>query len=518
MARPLSADALLKALRDEGLKVVEHSGWRTHNRAGHGAWGPVNGVIIHHTVTSGTDSSVELCYNGHSDLPGPLCHGVIDKAGTVHLVGNGRANHAGGGDPKVLAHVQAEDYDPAQELKPTRGNSNGVDGNAHFYGFEAINLGNGKDPWPAAQLEAIEKTSAAICRAHGWTASSVIAHKEWSSDKIDPRGFSMPGMRDRVADRLQGKASTPPKPAPTPAADEIVPKSRESAATMAKQAAKALADWPFITDVEKAHGLTEGLLLAVGSRETNLTNKTGDKGHGRGVWQLDDRWHPIPADFATNVREQAETAATMLAANYKALKTWAHAIAAYNAGVTGVKNALAAGKSADSATAGGDYAADVLGRQLLLHPAAKPPTSGGGASSSTTYTVKKGDTLTAIAKAHGTTVAKLVSLNKLKDADEISVGQKLKLVASTPSTPAYEPFPGSAFFHGGRHSPIITALGRRLVALGFGQSYKSGPGPNWTNADRAAVRAFQVSKAELKGDADGIPGPKTWAALKIPKV
>ena len=139
-------------------------------------------------------------------------------------------------------------------------------------------------------------------------------------------------------------------------------------------------------------------------------------------------------------------------------------------------------------------------------------------STASTYTVKKGDTLSAIAKAHNTTVAKLVSLNNLADPDDLAVGQKLKLPAKKPAPPQYEPFPGAAFFHGGRHSPIITALGRRLVQLGFGEYYRFGPGPNWTNADRRAVAAFQRSRPELAGDADGIPGPNTWAALKIPKV
>jgi hypothetical protein len=87
-----------------------------------------------------------------------------------------------------------------------------------------------------------------------------------------------------------------------------------------------------------------------------------------------------------------------------------------------------------------------------------------------------------------------------------------------PALAQYEPFPGASFFHGGRHSPIITAMGRRLVTLGFGKHYKSGPGPDWTNADKANVRDFQLSRDDLKGDADGIPGPKTWAALKVPKV
>ncbi|MDR6975388.1 hypothetical protein J2X68_002072 [Streptomyces sp. 3330] len=201
MANPLSADALVSALRAEGVTVVEHSGWRANNRNHKGSWGPVNGVVVHHTVTSGTSDSVSLCFNGHSALPGPLCHGVIAKDGTVHLVGNGRANHAGRGDGDVLKAVIAEKALPAP-------NRNDTDGNVHFYGFECVNLGDGKDPWPAVQLDAMVRASAALCRAHGWSAASVIGHKEWTSTKIDPRGFTMADFRARVAARL-GKPTTP---------------------------------------------------------------------------------------------------------------------------------------------------------------------------------------------------------------------------------------------------------------------------------------------------------------------
>jgi murein DD-endopeptidase MepM/ murein hydrolase activator NlpD len=44
-----------------------------------------------------------------------------------------------------------------------------------------------------------------------------------------------------------------------------------------------------------------------------------------------------------------------------------------------------------------------------------------------TYTVVKGDNLTKIAKANGTTVAALVKLNGIKDKNKISIGQVLKV-------------------------------------------------------------------------------------------
>ncbi|MEV6249524.1 peptidoglycan-binding protein [Streptomyces sp. NPDC051742] len=219
MATPLPADRLVAALRAEGVTVVEHPGWRTHHRNHAGAWGPVTGVMIHHTVSSGTANSVELCFNGYEGLPGPLCHGVIAKDGTVHLVGNGRANHAGGGDPSVLQAVITETYgDRPPAPRVHQGSPGAVDGNSRFYGFECVNLGNGTDPWPTAQLDAIERVSAALCRAHGWGAKSVIGHLEWSDWKSDPKGFAMPTMRTRVQTRLgKDPAKTTPgstKPAP----------------------------------------------------------------------------------------------------------------------------------------------------------------------------------------------------------------------------------------------------------------------------------------------------------------
>ncbi|MGW2043777.1 peptidoglycan-binding protein [Streptomyces sp. NPDC001858] len=304
MANPLSADALVSALRAEGVTVVEHAGWRTHNRNHKGSWGPVNGVIIHHTVTSGTSNSVSLCFDGHSTLPGPLCHGVIAKDGTVHLVGNGRANHAGSGDGDVLKAVVAEKALPAP-------NENDTDGNVHFYGFECVNLGDGKDPWPAVQLEAMVRASAALCRAHGWSAGSVIGHKEWTNKKVDPRGFAMSDFRIRVASRL-------------------------------------------------------------GAKPSGSTGSTGSTGSG-------------------------------------------------NSG------------SGNSGTA----------------------------------------------------------------------------------KPTYQPFPGDAWFRKNPKSAIVTAMGKRLVAVGC-SAYASGPGPQWTDADRRSYASWQRKLGYTGAAADGWPGATSWAALKVP--
>lgn len=55
---------------------------------------------------------------------------------------------------------------------------------------------------PPAQREAIEKAAAAICRANGWHDGSMIGHLEWEPGKIDPKGFTMDGMRAPIARRL----------------------------------------------------------------------------------------------------------------------------------------------------------------------------------------------------------------------------------------------------------------------------------------------------------------------------
>jgi hypothetical protein len=207
MAIPMSADALVKALKTEGVHVYEYKSWRIHNReaATGKIFGPVHGVVIHHTAGS---NSLALCYDGRSDLPGPLCHTHLAKNGTASMVGHGRANHAGTFAQNAVTAVINE-----SSTHPRPDAAEPVDGNDGFYGLEIENLGNGKDPYPLVQYDAAVRWAAAICRAHGWSANSVIGHKEGTRRKTDP-SFDMNVFRADVAKRL-APVVTPPVKEPT---------------------------------------------------------------------------------------------------------------------------------------------------------------------------------------------------------------------------------------------------------------------------------------------------------------
>jgi uncharacterized coiled-coil protein SlyX len=201
MATPLSADRLLSSFWAEGVNVAESSGWRTHNRNHKGPWGPVNGIVIHHTAGS---NSLNLCINGMASLPGPLCHTHLDKRGKATMTGYGRANHAGNFAQNAHDAVVAEN-----SHHPRPDSSEPVDGNQHYYGIEIENRGDGSDPYPAVQYEAAVRWAAAICRAHGWSEESVIGHKEGTRRKIDP-SFDMDTFRKKVGERLAHSADWTP--------------------------------------------------------------------------------------------------------------------------------------------------------------------------------------------------------------------------------------------------------------------------------------------------------------------
>jgi hypothetical protein len=132
----MTADEMLAQLKKWGLRVVPHGEWRTHNRSETGRpWGPVHGCVQHHTGgPKATDSGeINVLIKGHGkDVPGPLVQFATDDEGQTHLIGWGRANHAGNGDPSVLEAVAAESYgDAPPKTRFGKKTPGAIDGNTH---------------------------------------------------------------------------------------------------------------------------------------------------------------------------------------------------------------------------------------------------------------------------------------------------------------------------------------------------------------------------------------------------
>ena len=137
-------------------------------------------------------------------------------------------------------------------------------------------------------------------------------------------------------------------------------------------------------------------------------------------------------------------------------------------------------------------------------PAPKPKPGG-------TYTVKKGDTLSGIAKAHGTTVAALVAANGIKNPNVIAVGQVLKLTGATPAPapkPKPKPSPVTVLRPGSTGAKVKTLQsGLNKVFPAYSKLAVDG---SYGPATTAVVKEFQRRSKLVP---DGICGPLTQAAL-----
>lgn len=204
MATPMTANEWMQRLSAEGVSARYASNWTTVGRdaATGKTFGPVNGVVIHHTA--GT-SSLGLVRTGTTSLPGPLAHAHLAKDGTLTQVSMHRCNHAGSIAQNAFDAILAEDT-----LHPRPTVSEPVDGNDRLYGIEIENKGDGRDPYPHVQYDQAVRWAAAVCRHYGWTAHSVVGHKEVTRRKIDP-SFSMEAFRIMVAERLAHPAAWNPE-------------------------------------------------------------------------------------------------------------------------------------------------------------------------------------------------------------------------------------------------------------------------------------------------------------------
>jgi len=206
MVRPLTPDEIVEALDTWDIRFVKTPGWRT--RSNQGGWGDVTGFMVHHTGTEHPDPiEVDILVDGHSTLPGPLAQFGLTDDGVVHLIAAGAANHAGGGDTRVLEAVMFESYDqfpPAPRFTHDdfrHGVPGSIIGNPRFMGVETAY----RDEPTAKARATMPRLAAAMIWAldrkdtqNRWTAKSVIGHKEWQRGKPDPAKVDMSVLRKEI--------------------------------------------------------------------------------------------------------------------------------------------------------------------------------------------------------------------------------------------------------------------------------------------------------------------------------
>lgn len=175
------------AIRAAGLNVVEVGNWRARN---HGSMAGVRSIICHHTAgpLNGTYPSLNTVTNGRPGLAGPLAQLGLGRDGTVYVISNGVAWHAG-------ATIDDSVY-----------------GNSWSIGIEAENNGVG-EVWPDVQVNAYAKLCAVLCKHYNLPVSRVKGHKEIcrpAGRKIDPANLpgDMNGLRGRIEAFMSGGTGT----------------------------------------------------------------------------------------------------------------------------------------------------------------------------------------------------------------------------------------------------------------------------------------------------------------------
>lgn len=249
MSEPMTAKQFTDLLTEWNIPFTRFNDtWSSHNRNKKGPWGPVNGVMLHHTGSDTTKGMATQLWNGYPTLPGPLCHAGIAKDGRLWLVGWGRTNHAGGGDPVVLNQVINEKY---TSLRPryTDSDDEAIDGNSHFYGFEIMY--SGSHAMTPEQMSSVTSVAAAICRHHKWSAKSAIGHGEWQRGKWDPgissgKLYNMEAIRDVIALKIKnGPRKTEP---PKRTMRKVTVKPGDSVYRIAERELKDATRWPEIAE------------------------------------------------------------------------------------------------------------------------------------------------------------------------------------------------------------------------------------------------------------------------------
>lgn len=192
--RALVPDEMLHALRSTGLAVREMQGWREQSAGPHGEWGPVHGLVLHHSGSAAVERSLEEVRRANR----PRAHLLVDRIGSVWTVASGRAHHAGQGSAEVLQAVTSA----RRSGLPV---ANTMDGDRFFYGVTAVHSGDVRDPWPEKQVAALVSVAVSLCREHRWLGGvpPVLGQWEWRRGGRGPTGLDMTQLRNAVAADLQ---------------------------------------------------------------------------------------------------------------------------------------------------------------------------------------------------------------------------------------------------------------------------------------------------------------------------
>lgn len=234
--RPLTLKEITTAFDKWYVPYVITPGAATRDNGSH--WSDkasLTGLMEHHTAGDAADNlELNTLINGRPGLRGPLCNFGVGDDGIVDIVAVGSANHAGKGDPKTLAMVQRETTPMDREIKPTIGGDDPgtVGGNSRFLGWEIYyGIRNDLEMNPKQHRAfilsavAILDTLDTLDTKNTWTAKALIGHREWTPNKIDPRGVKMYEER-RLVDKVRAAGPKAAKrwydtgsfdPAPTPA-------------------------------------------------------------------------------------------------------------------------------------------------------------------------------------------------------------------------------------------------------------------------------------------------------------
>lgn len=183
-----------------GFKVV--TSIRTANY-GPGPMKDPIGLMLHHTAGRKAGDLGTLTRRG----TWVSANDYITKDGTIYELAPWprRAWHAGTAD---------------------RGTGYVSDGNTYYWGIELENLGNGRDPYTRAQINALVWRCRQICARRNITSpKALIRHRDFApSRKIDPsNNFPFTAVRNRVF------ASSAPAPKPAPSQPAAQPKKTDYA-------------------------------------------------------------------------------------------------------------------------------------------------------------------------------------------------------------------------------------------------------------------------------------------------